>query len=474
MTHVIGFIRRRPWASFAVLAIPLLVLVVALSRPSRAANASLTATVTRGTLHPRITTSGILRPVQSITYRSPLGGRETEITFLVTEGTRVAEGDLLVRLDTTDLQADFERTRQERRQAEVDLQVADIDRQQAKAAVESLTNGEGTLGVDEATTRVQLAQKKVDRLKEESEGLEPLVKRGFLTQEEYRRTADALEQAQEEVVLAKRRADVLLGVTRPQERQRAELQRAQKEAQYENVRARVQEVEARLQRLAAQIDGCSLYAKRPGLVVYDEYLSASQRRKIRLGDRVTGTQGLVTIPDVDRMVVETSLAEGDVHRVHPGQTAVVALEAFPGVSLTGKVATIGALASASTDRPFDQKRFDVTIALDPTATDVRPEMTARADIVLNDRPSALLVPVNAIFDRPDGLVAHVVRAFGVETRAIEIGESDGERVEVTRGLREGDRVTLADASSAGAAAPSSASKLSGTVKPLAKPQGDDR
>src|SRR5579862_1783604 len=78
---------------------------------------SLVASVRKGTLTAQLTTSGTLRPLQSITYRSPLGGREAEITEIVAEGTRVNEGDLLVRLDTTELQHDVERARQDLRQA---------------------------------------------------------------------------------------------------------------------------------------------------------------------------------------------------------------------------------------------------------------------------------------------------------------------------------------------------------------------
>ena len=82
--------------------------------------------VRKGTLSARLTVSGTLKPVQSITYRSPLGGREAEVVSLVAEGTRVNEGDLLVRLDTSDLRRELERAVQEQRQARVDLQVADV------------------------------------------------------------------------------------------------------------------------------------------------------------------------------------------------------------------------------------------------------------------------------------------------------------------------------------------------------------
>ena len=267
---------------------------------------ALTATVRKGTLRPSLTVSGFLKPVQSITYRSPLGSREAEITSLVAEGTRVNEGDLVARLDTNELRRELERAVQEVRQAKVDLQVADLDRLEGQAAIASLTQGEASLTIDESRTRVQLAEKKVERLREEFEKLKPLLDKGFITREELRRTADELEQSEEDLALSRRKSDVLTGLTRPRDRQRAEFLLTQKQAQLENVRAKLQEAEAHVRLLQEQIENCSIYARRAGLVVYEEYLAANPRRKVRVGDRVTGSQGLVTIPEVSRMLVEAS------------------------------------------------------------------------------------------------------------------------------------------------------------------------
>jgi len=87
-----------------------------------------------------------------------------------------------------------------------------------------------------------------------------------------------------------------------------------------------------------------------------------------------------------------------------------ALEAFPALRLTGKVTRVGTLARSSVDRPFDEKRFDLIVELTRATPDLRPEMTARADIVLGDRPGVLLVPVNAVFERQGVLVCHVLGA----------------------------------------------------------------
>jgi HlyD family secretion protein len=416
---------------------------------------SLVATVSKGPLTAQLTTSGILKPIQSITYRSPLAGRETEIVELVAEGTRVSDGDLLIRLDTTELQRDVERARQDVRQSQVDLQVAEIERQEAQAAVKSVAEGEGALTVEEARTRLQLAQKKVDRLRQEYDQLKPLIEKGFITREELKRTADELEQSEEELALARRRTSVMTELTHPRERQRAQLQLAQKESQLENARTKALEAQARLTFVLDQIENCRIYARRPGIVVYEEYLAANPRRKIRTGDRVTGSQGLVTIPEVNRMLLEASVSEAEVHRVQPGQPAAIRVEAFPDLRLTGKVTRVGALARASADRPFEDKRFDLIVEVDPTQAELRPEMTARADVVVGTRSDVLLVPVNAVFEQQGASVCHLVNRFGIETRQVELGESDGVVVEAIAGLQEGDRVMLTDPGRSGmpAAAP---------------------
>jgi HlyD family secretion protein len=445
VSDVTRWLSARPRAAAAGLIVASLAFGGATLWRRNAPDPALTAPVRRGTLSARLTVSGTLKPVQSITYRSSLGSREAEIVSLAPEGMRVNEGDLLVRLDATELRRELERAVQEQRQARVDLQVAEMDRAEGQAAIDSLAEGEGSLSIDEAKTRLELAQKKVNRLKEEFEQLRPLLEKGFITREELRRTEDDLEQSEKDLMLLKRKADVLIEQTHPRDRQRAAFLLAQKESQRENARAKVQEADARVRLLQEQIEHSSMFARRAGLVVYEEYLNANPRRKIRVGDRVTASQGLITIPEVNRMLVEASASEADVHRVHPGQAAAVRLEAFPDLRLTGKVTRVGTLARASADRPFEEKRFDLIIELDQANAELRPEMTARADIALGDRPGVLLVPTNAVFERQGVTVCHVAGRGGVDTRQVQLGESSDVDVEVLSGLNEGERVTITDA-----------------------------
>lgn len=411
-------------------------------RWSPAPNEALTATVTRGELVATLTSSGTLKPIQSITYRSPVPGRDIEIRELAPEGSKVNEGDLLVRLDTTDLEVELARIRQELRQAQMDLQVAEGEWDEAGAEVKAVTEGEGALTVEEARTALLRAEKKAERLREEYASLRPLLDKGFITRDELARTSDQLEQAEDELGLARKRTDIVVQLSHPREQKRAALLLAQKASQLGHVRTRVQETELRLTTLARLIDECTIRARGPGMVVYEEFLNANPRRKLRVGDRVFATQGIVTIPEVNRMLVEASVGEAEVHRVSAGQPAVVHVEAFPGLKLTGTVARVGALASASAARPFDDKRFDLVISLDPTDAELRPEMTIRADVIVGSKQDVLLVPVTALFNQ-DG--KYVVYRNGVaEAHPVEIGQSNDQVAEVVSGLREGDRVALTE------------------------------
>lgn len=404
----------------------------------------LVAAVRKGTLTARLTVTGTLKPIQVMTYRSPLVGREVELVALVAEGTMVKEGDLVARLDTTALGVDLERAQQDVRQAEADLQLAQIDQQEAEAAATSVAEGEGALTVEEAQARLQAAERRASRLREEHGQLEPLLKRGFITREELRKTADALDAAEAELSLTRKRVQVLVGLTRPRELQRSRLQRAQKAAQVEQARTRLAEAQGRVKALEALIESGHIYARRPGLVIHEELLSANPRRKVRVGDRVTASQGLLTIPEVDRMLLDTSVGESDIRRVRPGLTAEIHVEAFPALLLRGTVTRVGTLARPAPDRPFDDKRFDVEIELQSVSPELRPEMSARADIIVAQKPDALLAPVTAVFDTGADLIVYVSRGGRSEPRPVEVGESDGTSVEILSGVSEGDVLMLVE------------------------------
>jgi HlyD family secretion protein len=426
---------------------------------NRALDPQLSAVVQRGALTATVTASGTVRPLRSLTYRSPIPGRDTEIRELAPEGTRVNEGDPIVRLDTTDLERERDRATQELEQARIDAQVAEGEWEEAGATLKAVAEGEGALTVEEAKATLQNAERRVDRLRQEFSQMKPLLEKGFITREELAKTSDQLEEAEAELVLARKRTEIVVQMTHPRERQRATVLLSQKTSQLARARARVQETEARRTAIDELIDACSIRAFGEGLVVYEEFLGANPRRKVRVGDRVYSTQGIITIPEVNRMVVETSVSEAEVRRVRPGQAAAIRVEAFPDLKLTGTVSRVGTLATTSINRPFEEKRFDLIINLDQAPAELRPEMTARVDVVVGSKSNVLIAPVTAIFEHQGRSMAYVIGSGGIDARVVEPGESNDQLVEIVGGLREGERVSLTRPASA-PLAPASARPVS--------------
>jgi multidrug efflux pump subunit AcrA (membrane-fusion protein) len=101
----------------------------------------------------------------------------------------------------------------------------------------------------------------------------------------------------------------------------------------------------------------------------------------------------------------------------------------------------------------ETKRFDVTVALDPTDAELRPEMTARIDIRVGERRDVVRLPVNALFGRNRLTMVNVLHGGRVETRQIEMGEQNQRYVEVLEGVAAGERVMLVGEPAVGDAPP---------------------
>ena len=253
------------------------------------------------------------------------------------------------------------------RQAQIDLEVAEGEYEEAQAAVRQAVEGEGALTVEEGKTRAQLAQKKVERLREEFDAMKPLMEKGFITRDELARTSESA-RAGRGGVQPRQEADGRAGRVDASARPAARRDSARAEGLAARPRpfTRAWSCSCASSSCGDLMEACSIYARTPGLVVYEDHLSASPRRKVRVGDRVTSSQGIVTIPEVGRMIVDASVDESQVHRIRPGQKASVRVEAYPDLRLTGHVARVGTLASSSVYRPLDAKVFDLIIELDPT------------------------------------------------------------------------------------------------------------
>jgi HlyD family secretion protein len=137
------------------------------------------------------------------------------------------------------------------------------------------------------------------------------------------------------------------------------------------------------------------------------------RRPVELGDTVmsgvssfnAGTV-LMTVADVDTMIIEAGINEVDIGKVRLNQPVKLSLDAYPKVKFAGKIQRIAPAARLEEK----VKVFDVEIAIDRQGTELRTGMTANIDIVGEKRAKVLTVPVEAIFKKDETEVVYVMKA----------------------------------------------------------------
>jgi HlyD family secretion protein len=103
---------------------------------------------------------------------------------------------------------------------------------------------------------------------------------------------------------------------------------------------------------------------------------------------VSNLQGMEALVDVD---------ENDIVLVSVGDSATIEVDALPDMKFNGEVTEIANSAKISGQGSTDQKtEFEVKIAIIDPGTQLRPGMTASADIVTDVREDCLGVPIQSV------------------------------------------------------------------------------
>jgi HlyD family secretion protein len=216
---------------------------------------------------------------------------------------------------------------------------------------------------------------------------------------------------------------------------------SQRRAVFALAEAKVAEIDARIAGIRERIANSVVRAEGPGLVVYRDLFFGSDRRKPQVGDEVWPNQPVIALPDSSRLVVETRVREVDLHKVSTSQRVDVTVDAYPGLRLPGVVDLVGALAQDDASRAAT-KFFPVTIALSGGDPRLRPGMTAQVEIHVLRLPSALVVPVEAVFEDDEGPHVFVLKGGRPERRRVALAAANAFRAAIASGVESGEAVLL--------------------------------
>jgi HlyD family secretion protein len=222
---------------------------------------------------------------------------------------------------------------------------------------------------------------------------------------------------------------------------------AQAKAQLESAKARLDLQQDRLDKSRKQFAACIMKAPGPGLVVYGSSLDPYQRFRgsgiIAPGEQVYQRQTIISLPDTSEMMAEITVHESSVDKVKPGQKATIVMDAFPDQTFHGEVIKVAPLPDQQRGwLSPDIKVYTTQVSIDGTHDFLKPGMSARVTIFVDEVPDALVVPVQVVANRGGKKICFVVNNGKSEQREVQTGLFNDTLVQVTDGLQPGEDVLL--------------------------------
>ena len=380
--------RRRRWGRWLALAAALAAAAALWlwPRPLEVHAASVVTTYP-SQQYAQLTASGYVVAQRRAAVASKASGRLVELD--VREGSVVKQGDVIARLDASDVAAAV-------RAAESGVRMADAALRQADA------------GLRQAQVEQANAEAELGRSRE-------LQARGFVSPQ-------AVDAAQ-------RRADAARAASASAQAAIAQAQAAREQARAQLAAQRVNEDYAVIR---APFDGVVLV------------------KNANVGDMITpfssaaGAQGaVVTMADMSTLEVEADVSESNLAKARVGLPVEITLDALPDARFRGSIAGIVPTVDRAKATVMTKIRFET---LDPR---ILPEMSAKVTILSQpatdaDQKPVLAVNPQAIAERDGGRwLFRIGKDEVVEAVAVGVGRRLGDVVEVQGKLASGDKVVLA-------------------------------
>ena len=365
---------------------------------SKSIDPALLAKVSRGDVAKSVVATGKVQPITKVEVKSKASGIVTNLATDINDN--VHKGQLLAQLDQQEI----------------------LDQVAAQKA---------TLAAAESNSRAAEAAITLDKVNAEAPDL-PMYKHTYDRARQMQAdgvvSAQALDDAQQKYLAAANTRDKALS------------QITVDSAKLHQAQAQVQQAQASLKQLEEQLSYTTIQSPMDGVVL---------SRDVEKGDAVSSilvlgsTATLVmTIGDIHQVYVQGKVDEADIGKVFLGQPARIKVESFRDKTFLGKVTRIAPLGVEKDN----VTTFEVRVSIDNPGGELKANMTANAEILLDEHKNVLTVPEQAVkYDKDRKATVDVPdpsQKTGRRTVAVTAGLSDGTKIEVVQGLKENDPVIL--------------------------------
>jgi HlyD family secretion protein len=356
------------------------------------------STVERSTMVRSVVATGKVEPISKVEIKSKANGIIERLHVDV--GAVVKAGDVLAELDKEDINARV-------REARANLQAAEAGLLGARAQLDK--------------NKVEAAGPDVEFVRRAAERAGDLFAQGLMPQSELDATRSTYE----------------LALNR---QQAARSQLVVSQARITEAAAQVAQARANVERAEEELRNTTIRAPIAGMVLTrDVEVGSPVSSILNLGANATL---VMTLGDIGEVFVRGKVDESDVGRVRIDQAARIIVETFKDTQFDGKVTLISPMGVEKDN----VTTFEVRVSIDNPGNQLKANMTANAEVVLEEHPDSLIVPVAALSYDADRR-AHVdlfdpSEKTGRRRVPVTVGVSNGTRAQILEGISEGDRVIL--------------------------------
>lgn len=334
-----------------------------------------------------VSASGEIRAKEFVDLQTEIAGVIVELP--VKEGDRVNKGDVLLRIDPF-------QTRQDVASSQAQFDAADAD---AGSALVQVATAEAVMARNEFTiaaakSEVTQTESSLARLKTQLDRKKGLYEKQVVSIDEYEAAQSAFSVAESQVLSARARLDQATA-----ERDMSHVAIDQWKKQHEAASRRSAGAKANLERMQDLLAKTTITSPLTGVITK---LNVEKGERAVPGILSNPQATLMTIADLSTIEAEIKVDETDIIHVAIGNRATVTVDALPNVKMSGHVTEIGnspigdtgELTTTSTNQ--QGKDFKVVVQIDDPPASLRPGLSASADIFVDRRENALVIPLQAV------------------------------------------------------------------------------